>query len=669
MGKKITTQDIQEFLQDSEQNSELVILEEGKELDELLAVAKARRLNLKKNTDLAVFKNIYAFADKANNNNVRLNKATLLKALPTIIDKPVNIDHERQYVVGHYIDYRYRVKDESVITYGVFYKSNFGKEWEKAKELFKSKKLATSYEIWCPKNKRKKLEDGTEELTEMELAGGAILFKEDPAFEGAKVLELAKRNMEEQPEGLVIANKEKYQNDELILSNFFMEEVRRNAERLAKEKEAKAKQKIEEPIKEEVVEEPKKEETAPELIKEEPKITKEVVLEEAPKEEQPKEEVKETPVVESPKVEAPKVEEPKKEEPKQEIKESETPKEELPEQKEEKPEEKKEVPAVAKCSHCESELINPENLEELTCPKCASIVDKDGKILYPPQIIDFKLLCPSCKANSWFLEKNQDNTSIVKCKACAKRYDVEYKIEENNEVKDTVLKKVNFLYSSFANCPQCNTSVSITGKSTAEKDSVQCPKCQLAFEVKREKLESLKQVSKVKELIELDKEEIKPEKSSIDKDTYKSALENAALHCLKTKKELLKLKEISQKKELVLREGIKKTVSQLISAKAEIKKILEETSKKVEFYRSNAQKILERRQELGQMSETLSDEDILNQDKFVTAKVKKENAFIKANSKGNEVVGDKVTRHSKNWYDDARNKINNIAFGHTKKGE
>ena len=202
MSEKLTTSSVQEFLKDFLTYSETSILEEGKEKDDILEVAQARGYNLKDNPDLAGFKTIYTFADKANLNRARLPKEKLLKALPGMIGKPVDIDHTRDFVVGHYIDYRYKQAEDMVVAYGVFYKSNFGEEWATAQKLFKSGKLGTSYEIWCPKNKRKYLPDGTYELTEMEIAGGGLMFKEKPAFEDAKVLELAKKHSEEHAQEL-----------------------------------------------------------------------------------------------------------------------------------------------------------------------------------------------------------------------------------------------------------------------------------------------------------------------------------------------------------------------------------------------------------------------------------------------------------------------------------
>ena len=268
MNEKITNREILEFLEDFIDSSEILILEEGKEKDEIIAIAQAKGINLKDNKDLAGFKTIYTFADKANSNKARLPKEKLLKALPTMIGKPVDIDHQRRYVVGHYIDYRYKVKEDMVIAYGVFYKSCFQDEWEEAKRLFKDKKLATSYEVWCPKEKRKYLPDGTYELMEQEIAGGALLFKEKPAFADAKVLELAKQLLVKEPEDLVYASK--YNNEDIIVADVFKKAVEENLKKLEAEKLTEKK----------IAEEKSKEEIKPEDKKEEPKV-------EEPKEPEP----------------------------------------------------------------------------------------------------------------------------------------------------------------------------------------------------------------------------------------------------------------------------------------------------------------------------------------------------------------------------------------------
>jgi outer membrane biosynthesis protein TonB len=213
---QITNLEVAEFLHDFEENSEVFLLEEGKERNEIVEIAKAKGILLENSTDLAGFKLVYCFADKANINKARLPKDILLRALPTLIGKAIDIDHNRAYVVGHYIDYRYIQAEDKVIAYGVFFKGNFPKEWEKVVKLFQEKKLTSSYEIWCPKNKRTRLPDGTYKLTEMEIGGGCLVLTGRAAEPDAKVLELAKENFASVDESLVVATEQPSEDDLII---------------------------------------------------------------------------------------------------------------------------------------------------------------------------------------------------------------------------------------------------------------------------------------------------------------------------------------------------------------------------------------------------------------------------------------------------------------------
>lgn len=375
---RLTNVQVKEFLTDFAKYSETYILEEGKEKNEIEQIAKAKGIQLKNNRDLAGFKTIYTFADKANKNRARLPKTKLLKALPGMIGKPVDIDHDRKYVVGHYIDYRYIAKDDMVVAYGVFYKSNFGKEWEEAKKLFKEKKLSTSYEIWCPKDKRKFLDDGTYELLEQEIAGGALLFSEEPAFEDAKVLEFAKVTLDKQPEDLVFANK--YNNEDLITSKEQTEIDKAQAE-----------------------EQPKKLETVVEPIK----------------------------VEEKPKI---------------------------------------------RCSNCGEEITASQS-DNIKCAKCFAILDKNGSMIYPPQIMDFRMICPSCKSGNWLILSKKETDANIKCLTCSKEYSIKFQVEKEKGLLD----KVDFVYSKAVRCPQCATTVYFSGVSRISSGNITCKKCGLSF--------------------------------------------------------------------------------------------------------------------------------------------------------------------------------------------
>ena len=463
MNEKLTNVQVEEFLKDFEQSSETFILEEGKEQNEIFAIAKAKGINLKDNKDLAGFKTIYTFADKANRNNARLPKKKLLKALPSLIGKPVDIDHIRHYVVGHYIDYRYKASEDMVIAYGVFYKSNFGDEWKEARKLFKSGKLATSYEVWCPDNKRKFLSDGTYELSEIEIAGGALLYKEDPAFKEAKVLELAMKNMENQKD-LVFASEAKYKEEELITADadYFVKEVEKNAKKLADEKEAK--KKAEEDLQAKEAQTPKKE---PETTEEKTK----------PEELENKDQV-------------------------------------IPPQ-----------PVRIKCDNCQEEMEQPT--EQIKCPKCFAIIDKTGKMIYPPQIIDFKLSCGHCNANNWLLLENSPEKAKVRCLSCSKEFNLEF----DNEITDRkeLVSKINFLYSGTARCPQCGHTMAVSGTSQVNERTLKCSNCGVEFPFNLIDKPNKKDIKKVEEM----KEEVKKEpKEEVNQDkptpetVTKSSVEN-----------------------------------------------------------------------------------------------------------------------------------------------
>jgi Zn finger protein HypA/HybF involved in hydrogenase expression len=292
----IAQKDIEYFIEDFESKSSIELLEGAKAKD-LQKIAEAKGLIVKGSRDLALFKTIYAFTDRANKNGAILPQKDLLKVLPQIIGKPISVNHNRRFVVGHYIDYRYVQKTNQIVAYGVFYKSNFGEEWEMAQALFKKKKLSSSFEIWSPTNARKFRADGSYELHKMEIAGGALIFQDkdnEPAFKGADVLMIAKTLNVESPD-LVYATK--YKESEIVSSDQWKESVEENLKRLEEEK---------------------------------------------------------NPV------------------------------------------------HTMKCSNCEHDFES-NTLVDVKCPQCFAILKSDGSMLYPPQIKDFRIACPSCRSNNWLI--------------------------------------------------------------------------------------------------------------------------------------------------------------------------------------------------------------------------------------------------------------------------
>ena len=188
--------EINTFLRDFEDNSETMLLTEASKQNEIIAIAKNKGIILKDSFDLAGFKCVYAFTDKVNDNKDILPRKELLRVLPSLIGKPVNLSHIRRNVVGMLIDYRYVEKEGKVIAYGIFFKNAFSEEWEKFKKLLKKSSLSTSYEVWNDPKKEEVLEDGSKILHDLQIAGMALLFKEKPAEEDCKVLAIAKKNLE-----------------------------------------------------------------------------------------------------------------------------------------------------------------------------------------------------------------------------------------------------------------------------------------------------------------------------------------------------------------------------------------------------------------------------------------------------------------------------------------
>ncbi len=681
MNAKMNTEQLKYFLEDYEQNATIEILEEGKDKSELFKVCKARGIDLENNKDLTGFKCVYAFANKPNSNGAYLPEQELLKALPTMIGKPVNLRHDRSLVVGHLLDYVYKQSEKKVISYGVFYRSCFKQDYKEAKKDFKIGELNVSFEIWSPKNKRVKRKDGSYELHEMEVAGMAILPRDtDPSFKDAKMLEFASKDIEEIKELVFASNKNYNQGDIINTSNYYQNEVKKNAEKIAKEKEENKVEPKVDPVVEPKVE-PKVE------VPVEPKV-------------EPKAEVKVEPVVE------PKVE-----------------------------------PIIPKlsCSHCNTEFVLPAVIEgDLKCQKCFAIIDKTGKMLFPPQIIDFKMACQGCGLTNWKILSHAEKSSNLKCMSCAKEYKVDYKtVKENTE-----LDMLAFMYLSTTPCLQCGTALPINGTCKMTTHNLTCPKCKLTFTHDIKESKQFKQIESIQEILEVKtkpaseepevkpktkeepvvepkvepkvevpvepkvepKAEVKvepvvepkveaPKKASVEntesleqkptnaqtkqfkedinkietaslekaKEAKNKIIRKAVNKILKLKKDNKELTLSSKIREKVLTEGIKKVASKLISAKAELKKIQEETDKKIKIYLENAKKIVSRRNELGTHGDNLTDKDILNQGKFVDAKLAKENNLVKASA--TEVVGDKKGNNDSAYYERYRKEINEQAYG------
>jgi len=175
---------IELFLEDMTYNSRFEFFE-GSE-DELKAVGKKRGIHFPSH-DLSVFKCVYAFVDRMNKNGCTLPREEVDKSLSTLVGKAIDFDHLRKRVVGFWLDAK--IEESSIIAYGAFFKSNFADDYDTIKELMQKDTLAISFEAWG--NREPNPTEGYN-LTDIEFAGGALLLKESPAFPGSEVLEMAK---------------------------------------------------------------------------------------------------------------------------------------------------------------------------------------------------------------------------------------------------------------------------------------------------------------------------------------------------------------------------------------------------------------------------------------------------------------------------------------------
>lgn len=175
------------FLKNLTYGTQYTLLEEAKDSEELKKIAEKNGLTMP-SRDLAIFKGRYAFVDKENKNGCTLPKEEIEKSLSTLKGKAVDLDHYRKRTVGYWLD-DYLDGDE-IITYAAFWKSNFSEEYDDIKNLFEKGKLKISFEAW---GDRVYKSEGSYDLTNIELAGGALLLNTSPAFNDAEVLELSSK--------------------------------------------------------------------------------------------------------------------------------------------------------------------------------------------------------------------------------------------------------------------------------------------------------------------------------------------------------------------------------------------------------------------------------------------------------------------------------------------
>ena len=293
---------------------------------------------------------------------------------------------------------------------------------------------------------------------------------------------------------------------------------------------------------------------------------------------------------------------------------------------------------------------------------------------------------------------------------CLKEYEIKFKKALDNKILD----KIQFMYSGVASCYQCGFSIPFDGSSQTKERIFKCPKCKLEFshnieqanryraiasikeievssnlekskeggnkmETKKDKVKETKVEAKVEpkstpkattsEVKESPKAEEKVEKVEAKKEEtpVKATIEELPADMqheaefgepvldypevekpTKASEELKVVADKALAKVEILKTSVRKTVKQLIEAR-----------KQVKLYKTNAKEINKRRTELGETK--LTDEELLNDDKFALAKAEKENVLLKASAnKGDEIVASGVERDDE-WFAGKRKEIDKHA--------
>lgn len=182
------TKRVRLLFEDMAISSDYSFLEMGKNDEEIRDVAARRGIQLP-SKDLAFFKCKYAMVDQENRNKCTLPRKEVKKALKSLVGKAIDKDHLRKATIGFWLESE--LVDSDIISYGAFWKSNFPEEFEEIKTRMDSGKMKISFEAWG--DRQFKADSNSYDLTNIEFAGGALLFDSEPAFPDAEVLEFSSK--------------------------------------------------------------------------------------------------------------------------------------------------------------------------------------------------------------------------------------------------------------------------------------------------------------------------------------------------------------------------------------------------------------------------------------------------------------------------------------------
>jgi len=148
-----------------------------------ILVEKAKKMGIElPSPDLAAFETVYCEVDKFNRNGVKFSKEVAQKGLSTLLGKQINWNHSgANQICGYMIDAE--IKEDKIYVTGILFKSLFRAEFDEVVQLFASKQLFVSFELWNRKEDGTSiildLGNGQRELTQF-MAHGCALLLIDP---------------------------------------------------------------------------------------------------------------------------------------------------------------------------------------------------------------------------------------------------------------------------------------------------------------------------------------------------------------------------------------------------------------------------------------------------------------------------------------------------------
>lgn len=293
------------------------------------------------------------------------------------------------------------------------------------------------------------------------------------------------------------------------------------------------------------------------------------------------------------------------------------------------------------------------------------------KPVLPHNATNFKLDCLACGARVSTIESEEGRKATVRCDVCNSRYEIEFARKEKE-----FMKEFPILLGASVNCPQCQKSndfyYCLNDKEQVRE--ITCVQCSMKFPAATPEMKEIKPIISVRDLepyipetenadddgmqltqsskgvsIESQAEEVSEnllnknkeeniiQEDDVDKAMYYASLRKAAGKIRSLRKEIDSMQSESMIKIDKLEKRVRKACGKYVNAtklykasKDQIESTKAECDAKVEMYMANAQKLIERKNQLGDFGKDMTDEQIFSDKDFELACMKKEVAELRA---------------------------------------